>query len=182
MHSDFETLEPQPPPPYDDEIDLFQLFETIWDGKWLIVAITAVFALGGVAAIKLMPTEHNGSVQIVPQSQAMVAEYTGLNAILSSARDARDARDASVPVITAESLADDFNREFNDLNEVRSVLEQLSSRFVEFDGTKRERAELLAGLARAYAVNAPGKNQSLSTLSYSEVNEDEARKVLEESL
>ena len=81
-------MDPQPTPSYDDAIDLFQLFETIWGGKWLIVAITAFCALGGVTAIKLMPTEHNGSVQIVPQSQAMVAEYTGLNAILSSARDA----------------------------------------------------------------------------------------------
>ena len=37
-------MDPQLTPPYDDEIDLFQLFETIWDGKWLIVAITALAA------------------------------------------------------------------------------------------------------------------------------------------
>ena len=112
----------------------------------------------------------------------MVAEYTGLNAILSSGRDARDARDAARPVITAESLSDDFNREFNDLSEVRSVLEQTSSELADFGGTNRERNEFLAGLARAYSVNRPDKNQSLSTLAYSKVNEDEARKVLEQSL
>ena len=188
---DFDNLDLQPTPSYDDEIDLFQLVETIWDGKWLIVAITAFFALGGVTAIKLMPTEHNGSVQIVPQSQAIVAEYTGLNAVLSSARDAHDARDARDardasdvpgPVITAESLANDFNREFNDLNEVRAVLEQTSSKLAAFEGTKRERSQFLAGLARAYAVKAPGKNQAFSMLSYSRLNEDEAREVLEASL
>ena len=29
-----------------DEIDLLQLTETIWDGKWKIIAITAACVLG----------------------------------------------------------------------------------------------------------------------------------------
>ena len=32
----------------DDEIDLFELFQTLWDGKWLISAFVAIaFLLGG---------------------------------------------------------------------------------------------------------------------------------------
>ena len=36
-------------PPYDDEIDLFELFQTLWDGKRLIsafVAVTVLLAVG----------------------------------------------------------------------------------------------------------------------------------------
>ena len=33
---------------YDDEIDLKELFGVLWAGKVLIVAITAVFAIGSV--------------------------------------------------------------------------------------------------------------------------------------
>ena len=33
----------------DDEIDLFELFATLWDGKWLIVISTVIFLLGGYA-------------------------------------------------------------------------------------------------------------------------------------
>ena len=33
----------------DDEIDLRQLFATLWAGKWLIIAVTFVFAVAGVA-------------------------------------------------------------------------------------------------------------------------------------
>jgi len=33
----------------DDEIDLRQLFAALWGGKWLIIAITFLFAAGGVA-------------------------------------------------------------------------------------------------------------------------------------
>ena len=36
-------------PPHDDEIDLFGFFETLWDGKWKIIATTFVAALVGVA-------------------------------------------------------------------------------------------------------------------------------------
>ena len=36
----------------DDEIDLFELFETLWKGKWLIVACIAVASLGGFAFTK----------------------------------------------------------------------------------------------------------------------------------
>ena len=35
-------------PTYDDEIDLFEFFKTLWDGKWLISAFVAIaFLLGG---------------------------------------------------------------------------------------------------------------------------------------
>lgn len=34
---------------YDDEIDLFELAQTIWRGKWTVVIITAVFVIIGVA-------------------------------------------------------------------------------------------------------------------------------------
>ena len=36
-------------PPYDDEIDLFEFFETLWDGKWLISAFVAIAVLLGGA-------------------------------------------------------------------------------------------------------------------------------------
>ena len=34
-------------PTYDDEIDLFEFFETLWDGKWLISAFVALAILIG---------------------------------------------------------------------------------------------------------------------------------------
>lgn len=35
------------PPTYDDEIDLFEFFETLWEGKWLISAFIALAVLIG---------------------------------------------------------------------------------------------------------------------------------------
>ena len=41
-------------PTYDDEIDLFEFFETLWDGKWLISAFVAIALLlgGGFQLLK----------------------------------------------------------------------------------------------------------------------------------
>ena len=41
-------------PTYDDEIDLFEFFETLWDGKWLISAFVAIALLlgGGFLLLK----------------------------------------------------------------------------------------------------------------------------------
>jgi len=40
-------------PTYDDEIDLFEFFETLWDGKWLISAFVAIALLVGSAFLLL---------------------------------------------------------------------------------------------------------------------------------
>lgn len=50
----------------DDEIDLRQLFATLWAGKWLIIAITFLFAAGGVAYALYKPDIYEASVLMAP--------------------------------------------------------------------------------------------------------------------
>ena len=42
---------------YDDEIDLKELFGVLWAGKILIVAITAIFAIGSVLVALSIPNQ-----------------------------------------------------------------------------------------------------------------------------
>ena len=74
-------MEPQPTPPYDDEIDLFLLFETIWDGKWLIVAITAVATLLGGLFAFTRPSEFVSTTDIRPITTAQMSEYSANNSL-----------------------------------------------------------------------------------------------------
>jgi len=57
----------------DDEIDLLALFATLWDQKWLITAITAVFMVIGVAyAIVASPVYRaNAIVQVEEKSPGL---------------------------------------------------------------------------------------------------------------
>jgi len=50
----------------DDEIDLRELFAVIWQGKWLIIAITAVFAIGAVIFAITQPNIYKSEALLAP--------------------------------------------------------------------------------------------------------------------
>ncbi|WP_417539710.1 Wzz/FepE/Etk N-terminal domain-containing protein [Marinobacter sp.] len=50
----------------DDEIDLRELFATLWRGKWIILLFTIVFAAGGVAYALSKPNIYQATVLLAP--------------------------------------------------------------------------------------------------------------------
>ena len=64
----------------DDEIDLFELFATLWDGKWLIVISTVIFLLGGYAYSQLATKVYQLEARLeTPACETSGAEYVGWN-------------------------------------------------------------------------------------------------------
>ncbi|UVW36111.1 Wzz/FepE/Etk N-terminal domain-containing protein [SAR92 clade bacterium H455] len=74
----------QTPQPYDDEIDLRELFSVLWAGKKLIVAITAVFAVVSVIYALSLANEYKASAVVSPANSggsslgAMAGQLGGL--------------------------------------------------------------------------------------------------------
>lgn len=87
-------------PEYDDEIDLFELFQTLWDQKWLIAVLALIFpalafvyvsyidrkpdmfkasALLEVASIQIQTTADNNSIRFIDQTDDLIQiiERTG---------------------------------------------------------------------------------------------------------
>jgi uncharacterized protein involved in exopolysaccharide biosynthesis len=60
----------------DDEIDLRELFATLWRGKWIILLVTVIFAAGGVAYALSKPDIYQASVLLAP-----VNEESGISGI-----------------------------------------------------------------------------------------------------
>lgn len=52
-------------PACDDEIDLFEFFEVLWDGKWLIAAFVSLAALVGFGYSQLAQPKYEVSVPFV---------------------------------------------------------------------------------------------------------------------
>ena len=73
----------------DDEIDLFELFTTLWAGKWLIVLSTAVFLLGGFVysqlATKVYQLDAKLQAPACPTSGAGYVGWDCANIIFTSA-------------------------------------------------------------------------------------------------
>ncbi len=62
----------------DDEIDLRELWKAIWIGKWLIIVITAVFAIGAVFYALSVPNEYKSTVLLVPTSSSSSSSISKL--------------------------------------------------------------------------------------------------------
>jgi len=54
----------------DDEIDLRELWRAVWSGKWLIVAITSVFAVCSVLYALSLPNEYKSTALLAPASSS----------------------------------------------------------------------------------------------------------------
>ena len=52
--------------PYDDEIDLRELFRSLWAGKWLISGTTFVAAVIAVIIALMMPNIYRADALLAP--------------------------------------------------------------------------------------------------------------------
>ncbi|WP_373317405.1 Wzz/FepE/Etk N-terminal domain-containing protein [Shewanella algidipiscicola] len=67
-------------PPTANEIDLRALFSAVWDGKWLIVAVTSVFAIASVVIALMLPNIYKSEALLAP---ANAEQQGGLGALAS---------------------------------------------------------------------------------------------------
>lgn len=68
-----------------DEVDLRELFIALWKGKWIIIAITTVFAIGGVMFALSQPNTYKAEAVLASTSEggqgglaAMASQFGGL--------------------------------------------------------------------------------------------------------
>jgi len=57
---------PNPQQFEDDTIDLYELWITLWDKKWLVIAVTAIVALGSVVYALLQPPIYKAEALLLP--------------------------------------------------------------------------------------------------------------------
>jgi len=75
----------RPPAPYDDEIDLREVFRVLWAGRWLIGAITFAATVIAVIVALMLPNIYRAEALLAPNDQegagglsALAAQYGGL--------------------------------------------------------------------------------------------------------
>ena len=92
-----------------DEIDLFDMIEIIWDGKWLISAITGIFVIARTAGAPILPP----SLKVVLILQRLIKHKWRLLFLndtpgISQPIYARDKLIGQEGVILSEDLFDAF--------------------------------------------------------------------------
>ncbi|PYF79869.1 putative tyrosine kinase-like protein [Marinomonas alcarazii] len=83
--ADNYNLPPQAYQQHDDEIDLKELFLALWKGKWIIIFVTAIFAVGGVLYALSQPNTYKAEAVLASANDsksgglaAMASQFGGL--------------------------------------------------------------------------------------------------------
>lgn len=63
----------------DDEIDLRELWNVIWRGKWIIIAITAIFAVASVFYALSLPNIYKSEALLAPADSEQQGGLSGLS-------------------------------------------------------------------------------------------------------
>lgn len=145
-------------PTYDYEIDLFEVFVTIWNGKWKIIITTFVAAVIGVSFSVVKPNSFKISVPI-QSNQSISITYTSLNELLMDEGLSYE--------VNRDSIFEIFVSEFNDYEEIIDALS--TSEFVQksikdLDDDDKQKA--LIGFAKSFVLNAPSTEKVNNTMSF----------------
>jgi len=102
---------------YDDEIDLVRLFSIVWKGKWVIIAVTLVFAIASVSIALYLPDEYKASAVVQPNESggagklsSLAGQFGGIASLAGIKLGANDSSDAVIAMEVMQSWG--FAEEF----------------------------------------------------------------------
>lgn len=127
------NYEPQRHPDYqDDEIDLRELFNIIWQGKWWILAITFVFAVGSVFYSLSLPNIYKSEVTLAPTEEAsggglsqMAGQLGGLGTLagVNLGPQGTDKTTMAIEVLQSRAFLTEFVKTYDILPELMATEE-----------------------------------------------------------
>jgi uncharacterized protein involved in exopolysaccharide biosynthesis len=118
----------------DDEIDLRELFAVIWQGKYLIIAITALFAIGAVIFAIKQPNIYKSEALLAPASAeqgggglaALAGQFGGLASMAGinlGGGGGVDKTQMAIEVMKSRQFTSDFIQKHNILPDLMAVKE-----------------------------------------------------------
>jgi chain length determinant protein (polysaccharide antigen chain regulator) len=167
-------------PTYDDEIDLLELFKTLWDGKWKIIATTFVSAVIGVVFSVNKPNSFEVSTPIKIAKPSVFLQYTSLNSFLKQKSLYFNNTGYK---FDSESIFKAIIVEFNDYEEMSDVLSE--DEFVKqsvkgLDDSEKQKA--LIGFAKEFQIVPLSINEKKWLLKFKWHNDYEGRRLFSDAL
>lgn len=162
-------------PTYDNEIDLLDLVDTLWAGKWKIVAVTIMAALLGVGFSVLKPNSFKVSSPLYNGKTSAFVEYAYLNDLFI--------KNELDYLITPERVLDLFVSEFNDYEEMIAVLsnDAFVNELVEGLTENQKRKELI-NLAKSFQIRSPTKGRPNWSLMFEWHDGENGKQLLDDAL
>ena len=169
---------------FDNEIDLVELFETLWDAKWLIATITSAFAAISVIGALLMPTGFEGSLRISAITNQQMAAYQILNSTpgISAPIYQGGKLVGQTGVVSREDLFSNFLNQLRQGISFANAHRSLDPHFVNFDGNSAELTRILAEIAGSYAFTLDPSSDTSGVLRFETVDRELSTAIVKTAL
>lgn len=116
----------------EDEIDLRELFSVIWQGKWLIIAITAVFTIASVGLALYLPNIYKSEALLAPAAEeqsggglaALASQFGGLASLAGvnlGAKSGTDKTQLAIEVLKSRQFTSEFIQKHNILADLMAA-------------------------------------------------------------
>ena len=163
-----------------DEIDLIELFEIMWAGKWFIAGVTGLVAVLAFITLSLMPSKFEMSLSVRPLSTQQMSAYAPLNNVpgISTPIYAGEILIGQTGVISADDLRDEFYGTFRAGRVLQEAINENDSRFINFQGTEQEKADELVREASEFKLENI-KSENTSQIMTTTADPITTRKILE---
>ena len=142
----------------DDEIDLFELIETLWKEKVLIILFTFVAALGGAGYAFMATPTYEAEVRLLPPSSRNVEELNKFNANANA---------------NANAVFDQFNQVLESSSLKKEFLDQQGVLEV-FNPEGLPESQFWKGYNESIVVSKPAKNAVYSSVKVQLPDADQA--------
>lgn len=159
----------------DDEIDLFELFIKLWEGKWTIILAMIGATILGMFYLLILPSSYSGKTFVRAAQPSAFTHYTFLSEVLKT--------NNFIYKIDDKFVFDAFISEFNDLEEViqtlrgdESVVQELS----EIEESERE--GFIISRAKQFKIIPSQKGETEMELRFTWDDEDAGKQIFETSL
>lgn len=114
----------------DDEIDLRELFAVIWQGKWIIIAITTLFAVASVIFAINQPNIYKSEALLAPAEQegagglsALAGQFGGLASLagVNLGGGSSNKAQLAIEVLKSRQFTSDFIQKHNILTDLMAA-------------------------------------------------------------
>lgn len=126
----------------DDEIDLRELFATLWRGKWIIIAFSFVFAVGSVIYALSLPNIYKAEAVLAPSEDnsggglaAMAGQLGGLASLAGVNLGGGDANKTTIAleILQSRAFLTEFVEKHDILPEIMAVKAWSPEQGIAFD-------------------------------------------------
>lgn len=172
---------------HDDEIDLIQVFKSLWNGKWNIILITIAITLGGIAYNFQSGEKYTVSMPIQNGKGSVFIEFKSINEVLKENDLLLSEENLNGYLVNSSTIFEMFVNEFNDYEEMIKTLSNnntIKNLIKDLDTIDQRKS--LIGYAKSFQMSQPMINETnsklVSTFSYTWTDVDEGSNLSEEAL